>query len=126
MDTKYKMAAFFHVIPAAVNIAGTLYLFNRPDVLQFKGYLIGTVLGIILSFIWLLQVKRALGSHAIKLLKITFTGFLIKLVFFIIFIVGVYSLIEFSRTFFALSFFIAVLVSAIIELWFYASFINSK
>lgn len=126
MDTKYKMAAFFHIIPAVANIAGTAYLFNRPDSLHFRGYLLGTVLGIILSIIWLVQVRKALGSHAIRLLKITFTGFLVKLIFFIVFIAGVYYIIDFSRTYFAMAFFLAVFISAIIELWFYASFIKQE
>lgn len=126
MDTKYKMAAFFHIVPAAVNIAGTVYFFNRPDIYHFRGYLLGTVLGIILSIIWLFQVKKALGTHAIRLLKITFTGFMIKLLFFIIFIAGVYYFFVFSRTYFAMAFFLAVFISAIIELWFYASLIKKE
>jgi hypothetical protein len=126
MDTKYKMAAFFHIIPAVANIAGTVYLLNGPDKQQFTGYLLGTVLGIILSIIWLIQVKKALGTHAIRLLKITFTGFLVKLIFFIIFIAGVYYVFRFSRTYFAMAFFLAVFISAIIELWFYASFIKQE
>lgn len=126
MDTKYKMAAFFHIIPAVANIAGTVYLLNGPDKQQFTGYFLGTVLGIILSIIWLIQVKKALGSHAIRLLKITFTGFLVKLIFFIIFIAGVYYVFRFSRTYFAMAFFLAVFISAIIELWFYASFIKQE
>jgi len=126
METRYKMAAYFHMIPAAANIAGTVYLLKSGDALQFKGYLIGTVLGIILSIIWLVQVRKALGSHAIRLLKITFKGFFAKLLVFVIFVSGVYYYVDFSRSYFAIAFFLAVFVSAIIELWFYASFIKKE
>ncbi len=126
MEEKYKMAAAFHIIPALVNISGSAYLFYKPDILKFSGYAIGTVLGIILSVIWLLQVKKAMDTHAIRLLKITFTGFLIKIIVFFVFIAGVYYLFEFSRSFFALAFFIAVFISAVIELWFYASLVQKN
>ena len=126
MEDKYKMAAAFHIIPALINIAGTIYLFNSRDMMKFSGYAIGTVLGIILSIIWLLQVKQAMGTHALQLIKITFKAFLIKVLFFFIFIAGVYNLFKFSRSYFAMAFFIAVFISAVIELWFYASIVKKN
>ncbi|HPS57427.1 MAG TPA: hypothetical protein PK514_04915 [Spirochaetota bacterium] len=121
MEEKYKMAAAFHIIPALINISGSVYIFSSRDMMKFSGYVIGTVLGIILSVIWLLQVKEAMGTHALKLIKITFKAFLVKILFFFIFIIGVYNLFKFSRSYFAMAFFIAVFISAVIELWFYAS-----
>lgn len=126
MEKKYKVAVALSFIPALVNAAGSGYVFFYYSNPQFYGYLIGFILGIILSVIWLIQVKKTFGSHAIKLLKTTFKGFFLKFVVFIIFIAGVYSLISFSRTFFAVSFFIALFMSAIIELWFYASLIKEN
>ncbi|HPS86692.1 MAG TPA: hypothetical protein PLY36_08105 [Spirochaetota bacterium] len=126
MEKKYKVAVALNAVPAIVNIAVLGYGFFHFTGLQFSGYLIGTILGILLSAMWLLQVKKALGTHAIKLLQLTFKGFFIKFIVFVVFIIGVYSLVNFSRTFFAASFFIALFMSAVIELWFYASLIKEN
>lgn len=126
MEEKYKMAAAFHVIPALINISGSVYLFSRQDMMRFSGYVTGTILGIILSVIWLMQVKKVMGTHALRLIKITFKAFLVKVLFFFIFIVGVYNLFKFSRSYFAMAFFIAVFMSAVIELWFYASIVKKN
>jgi len=121
MENKYKAAVALNVVPALVNLTVSGYVFFNYSQSQFSGYLTGTILGIILSVMWLIQVRKAFGSHALKLLKITFKGFFVKFIVFIIFIIGVYNLIPFSRTFFAVSFFIAIALNAVIELWFYAS-----
>jgi len=126
MENKYKVAVALNCIPALVNIAGSVYVFFNFTGFQFSGYLTGTVLGILLSVMWLLQVKKAFGSHAIKLLKVTFKAFFIKFIVFIIFIAGLYNLYNFSRTFFAAAFFIALSLSAVIEIWFYASLNKSS
>ena len=126
MEEKYRIAAAFHVIPALINICGSVYLFVCGDMMKFSGYAIGTVLGIILSVIWLLQVKKAMGTHALRLIIITFKAFLVKVLFFFVFIVGVYNLFKFSRSYFAMAFFIAVFISAVIELWFYASTVKKN
>ena len=126
MEKKYKAAAALSAVPAMVKIAVSGYGFFHFTELQFSGYLIGTILGIILSALWLIQVKKAMGSHAIKLLKVTFKGFFVKFLVFVVFIVGVYSFVNFSRIFFAASFFIALFMSAVIELWFYASLIKEN
>ena len=126
MEKKYKVAVALNALPALINVAVSGYGFFHFTSLQLSGYLIGTILGIILSVLWLMQVRKAFGSHAIKLLKITFTGFFIKFIVFLFFIVGVYSFLNFSRIFFAISFFVALFMSAVIELWFYASLIKEN
>jgi len=123
MEKKYRVAVILSFIPAFINIgvlvSGYGFLnFTEP---QLTGYFMGTILAIVLSVIWLIQVKGASGSHAIKLFKVTFKGFLIKLVVFVIFIAGIYYCIEFSRKFFAASFFLALFLGSLIELWFYSS-----
>ncbi len=126
MENKYKMAVVLNLIPALVNLAGSVFVFVRFSGFHFSGYFAGTVLGILLSALWLFQVRKAFGSHAIKLLKITFKGFFIKFILFVLFITLFYSIFHFSRTYFAVSFFIAVTLSAIIELWFYSSLTGQK
>jgi hypothetical protein len=126
MERKYKQAAALSAIPALVNISVAGYGYFNFSAFQLSGYLVGTVLGIMLSAMWLIQVKRAVGSHAIKLLKLTFKGFFIKFIVFVVCITLFYNLVNFSRIFFALSFFIALFISAVIELWFYASLIKES
>jgi hypothetical protein len=121
MEKKYKVAVVLSFIPALINIAVLVYGFLNFTNPGFTGYFIGTILAIVLSVIWLIQIKGTAGSHALKLFKITIKGFLIKLIVFIIFITGIYYCIDFDRKFFAASFFIALFLGAIIELWFYSS-----
>ena len=121
MEKKYKVAVILSFIPALINIAVLAYGFLNFTEPQFIGYLMGTILAIVLSLIWLIQVRKAAGSHAIKLFKITIKGFLIKFLVFLLIITGIYTFVNFSREFFAASFFLALFLSAVIELWFYSS-----
>ena len=121
MEKKYKVAVILSFIPALINIAVLVYGFLNFTEPQLIGYSMGTILAIILSIIWLIQVKRAAGSHAIRLFKITIKGFFVKFVVFFIFITGIYYCVEFNRKFFAASFFLALFMGAVIELWFYSS-----
>ena len=121
MEKKYRVAVILSFIPALINIAVLVYGLSNFGNPEFIGYLMGTILAIALSIIWLIQIKSASGSHAIKLFKITFKGFLIKFIVFFIFIIGIYYCVEFNRKFFAASFFLALFLSALIELWFYSS-----
>ena len=72
MEKKYKVAVMLSFIPAFINIAVLAYGFFNFAEPQFLGYLMGTILAIVLSIIWLIQVRETAGSHAIKLFKITF------------------------------------------------------
>lgn len=126
METKYRMAVIFNFIPAAVNVFVTVWFFVSFTSAEFRGYLLGTLLGIILSIIWLVQVRKASGSHAIKLLKLTYKWFFVKFIVLVVFIAGVYYLIEFSRIWFVVSFFVALAMSAVVELWFYSSISNES
>lgn len=121
METKYRLAVIFNIIPAVVNIIVSVWFFVSFTGLEFRGYLLGTILGIILSVIWLVQVRKASGTHAIRLLKLTYKWFFAKFAVLVVFIAGVYYLIEFSREWFVVSFFVALAMSAVVELWFYSS-----
>jgi hypothetical protein len=121
MEKRYKVAVILSFIPALINIAVLVYGFLNFTEPQLIGYSMGTILAIVLSILWLIQVRKAAGSHAIKLFKITFRGFLIKFIVFLIFITGIYTFVNFSREFFAASFFLALFIGAVIELWFYSS-----
>jgi len=124
MDSIYKKVSGLQVIPAVINIAGTVFVFFNYEAPQFAGFILGAILGIILSVIWVLQIREALYSHAIRLMKITFKGLLIKVAVFLIFMTLAYAALDFNIVFFAVSFFIALFLSAIIEIWFYTTLIK--
>ena len=124
MDSIYKKVAGLQAIPAVINVAGTVFVFLNYGSPQFKGFLLGAILGIILSVIWVKQIKEALHSHAVRLFKITFKGLLVKVIVFLIYITLAYAILDFSIVFFAASLFIALFLSAIIEIWFYTTLIK--
>jgi hypothetical protein len=124
MDSIYKKVAGLQGIPAVINIAGTVFVFLNYEIYQFAGFFLGALLGVILSVIWVLQIKEALYSHAIRLMKITFKGLLIKVAVFLVFMILAYAAMDFDIMFFAVSFFIALFLSAIIEIWFYTTLIR--
>jgi hypothetical protein len=126
MEEKFKMAVRFHFIPALINIAGSVYVLVSREFMEFSGYAIGAALGIVLSIMWLYQVKRGMGANALGLIKIIFKAFIVKVLFFLVFIIGVYNIFQFNRLYFAAAFFIAVFISAIIELWFYVSTVKKN
>lgn len=127
MDRIFKKVAGLQIIPAVINIAGAIFVFMNYDQFQFKGYVLGALLGVILSIIWAMQeAKTALHPHAIKLLKITFKGLIVKVVIFFIFMSIAYAVFEFSKTFFSISFFIALFISAIVEIWYYTTLIKKN
>lgn len=125
MDRAFKKVVGLQAIPAVINIAGAVFVFLNFDQLQFTGYVIGALLGVILSIGWVMQEsKTALHPHAIKLLKITFKGLFVKVIIFLIFMTIVYAFFEFSKLFFVISFFIALFISAIVEIWYYTTLIK--
>jgi len=126
MDSVYKKVAGLQAIPAVINIAGTVYVFFNYGSPQFKGFLLGAILGIILSLVWVLQIKDAFYSHAIRLMKITFKGLMIKVAVFLVYMILAYAALDFSIVFFAVSFFISLFLSAIIEIWFYTTLIKKN
>jgi hypothetical protein len=126
MDSIYKKVAGLHIIPAVINIAGTVFVFFNYNVSEFTGYISGALLGIILSIVWVMQINKVVDSHAIKLMKITFKGLLVKVAIFFVYVAIVYAVFEFSIVFFAASFFIALFISAIIEIWFYSTLIKKN
>ncbi len=125
MDRVFKKVVGLQAIPAVVNIAGAVFVFFNFEQPEFTGYVIGAILGVVLSIGWVMQEsKTALQPHAIRLLKITFKGLFLKVIIFLIFMSFVYAFFEFSKAFFVISFFIALLISAIVEIWYYTTLIK--
>lgn len=127
MDRVFKRVVGLQVIPAVINIAGAIFVFMNFEQFEFVGYVLGALLGVIISMVWAMQEsKTALHSHAIKLLKVTFKGLVVKVIIFLIFMSIAYAFFDFSKVFFTIAFFIALFVSAVVEIWYYTILIKKN
>ena len=124
MEVKLKKAVFMMCIPAVITIAVSVYLFVTAGGAPFQGWVTGTVLGILFSFFWVWQVKKGIASNPMVMLKVTFWGFLLKLLVLFLVTFGGYRLIPFDRMYFAGAFVFAVFASVLVEIWFYFSLVK--
>ncbi|MCP4133438.1 MAG: hypothetical protein GY754_20890 [bacterium] len=124
MTQKYKKAILLMFIPAAINLAISIYFFQTKGWPQFQGYLIGTALCVIFSLSWVLQANKGLKSNFMVLLKLTFFGFLVKLAIFCLFLFGGYLLLGIDRFYFAGAFLLGTVMSLVIEVWFFLSLVK--
>ena len=120
MDKKLLKKTVLLVAGASVlNLLAALYVFYTKNQVQFQGYIIGVVLAIILSSIWLWQVWNGVSANFIILLRFTLKGLMLRLVVLLFFIAGMYYFVAFDRLYFALAFLVGMVLSIIIEVWFY-------
>ena len=115
----FKKAAFLSFIPAAVNLAVSIFLLKTKTPYIFNGYIMAAVLCFLLSLVWLWKVKKGISANFMILLKFVFSLLGLKFFVFLIFMYGVFNYFSFDRMFFALAFLIATLPAIIIEVWFY-------
>ncbi len=125
MNNTLKKVTTLLLIPAVVNSAIAVYVFVTSGNGDFKGYIIGTVLSILLSYLWIWQIRKGIELNFIVLLKRTFWGFLIKLIVLFVVMFGGYKLILFNKFYFAFAFLLGSLLCVIIEIWYYLSIIKS-
>lgn len=125
MEVKVKKAVFLMCIPAVINTAVSVFLFLKGNNAVFQGYVTGTVLSAIFSFFWIWQVKKGIVSNPMVMLKVTFWGFLLKLSVLMLVTFGGYRLVPFDRVYFAIAFLIGILLTVLVEVWFYFSLVNS-
>ncbi|PKL37971.1 MAG: hypothetical protein CVV44_12445 [Spirochaetae bacterium HGW-Spirochaetae-1] len=127
MEKKLKTAFILMCLPAILNLSLSGYLHSIPGgTLDFQGYLLGTILSILLSFFWIWQVKKSMASNPMVMLKVIFFGFTLKLAVLGLFVYGGYHVITFNRSYFAVAFLLGILFTVFIELWLYVSVIREK
>lgn len=125
MEVKAKKAVFLMCIPVAFNAAVSVYLFQGGVTPAFQGYVTGTVLSAVFSFFWIWQVKKGIASNPMVMLKVTFWGFLLKLSVLALVTFGGYKLVSFNRVYFAAAFLAGVVLSLLVEVWFYFSLVKA-
>lgn len=127
MDKKLLNKTIILVAGASVlNLLVALFVFITRSRVQFLGYVIGVILAIILSSIWLWQVWNGVSANFIILLRFTLKGLLVRLGVLLFFIAGMYFLVDFDRFYFALAFLLGMLLGIVIEVWFYQSLLSRE
>lgn len=84
---------------------------------EFKGYLTGTLLSFILSFLWIIGAIKGMKSNILILLRITIVGFPIRLLILAFFAFGGLYILKMDFVHFTISFLVGTVISLIIEVW---------
>jgi hypothetical protein len=124
MIDQFKKVKYLLLIPTVINTAVSVYCFFEKTAFQFQGYLAGTILSVVLSYIWIWQVQRGARSNTMVLLKLTFFGFLIKLLIFVVIVYSGFVILSYDKVYFAMAFLLGTISSVFIEIWFYFSIIK--
>jgi len=124
MIDQFKKVKYLLLFPTVLNSAVSIYCYLEKTAFQFQGYLAGTILSALLSYIWVWQLQRGARSNTMVLLKLTFFGFLIKLIIFFIIVYSGFVILSYDKLYFAFAFLFGTLGSVFIEIWFYFSIIK--
>lgn len=114
-----KRALKFLILSALINIIIGVIFYYTKGVSEVKGYLTGTALSFLLSFLWVLGARKGMKSNTLVLLMITLGGLPLRLALLALFAFGGLYIIKMDSTYFAVSFLLGTIVSLIIEVWFF-------
>ncbi len=92
---------------------------------EAKGYLLGTVLSLILSILWVFGARRGMKSNTMVLLTITLGGFPLRLAILGVFAFGGLYIMKMNTTYFAIAFLIGTILSLVVEIWFFNTMTTS-
>jgi hypothetical protein len=121
MEKLFKKAVIVICLPIALNIAITVYCFYNTSIPQFKGYFIGTILGMFFSFLWIFIARKALTSNIMVMFTVSLASFPVKIVFLAVIAFGGLFLLGMDQFFFGMSFLIGTFLSLFVEVWFLIS-----
>ncbi len=118
IESKFKKAFVLILLPVAVNIALTVlcYLYRQPT--EFKGYFVGTFLGMFFSFLWIFMIRKIAMSNIMVLFTLSLGLFPVKLILFAVFAFGGLYLLQMSQLYFGFSFLLGSIFNLLIEVWF--------
>jgi len=108
-------------LPFVINIIISAYFAMsnpRPD---FIGYLSGSIVGAVMIYFWFWEIVKASLQGTIKLLKIMGLGFLFKLVFILVIVLGGGYFAQLNQFYFAFAFLISIMSATIIEILYFNS-----
>lgn len=121
MEKIFKRAVVFICLPIIINIAITMYCFYNKSLPQFKGYFLGTMMGMFFSLVWIFIARKALVSNIMIMFTVSLASFPIKIVFLAIIALGGLFLLNMDQIFFGFSFLLSTLLSLFVEVWFLIS-----
>ncbi len=116
MKNIYK-ALYVITISVILNTIISFICYSYKGLPEFKGYLTGTMLSFILSFLWIIGAIKGMKSNILILLRITIIGFPIRLLILAIFTFGGLYILKMDLIYFTVSFLIGTVMSLIIEVW---------
>jgi len=118
MKKLFIRAVVLICLPMLLNIAITIYCFFRASIYQFKGYFIGTILGMFFSFIWIFVARKALTSNIMVMFTVSLASFPIKIVVLALVAFSGLFLLDMDQFFFGIAFLLATFLNLFIEVWF--------
>lgn len=118
MEKKFKIAVVLMAIPIIGNSIITILCYMHKGPTEFKGYLLGTLLGMFFSVIWLVIAKKVSLANAMVLFTYSLGAFPVKIILFAAFAFGGLYLLNMNQVYFGVSFLVSVFFSLAIEVWF--------
>lgn len=112
------------VIASVLNLMAAGYVFFAFPPVRFRGYLVGALLAVVLSALWLRQVRNGVSANFIRLLRFTLGGLVLRLGILLLLVAAMSLLVIFDRMFFAMAFLAGTAMSVYIEVWFYQALLT--
>ena len=118
LNRKFKFTLSLLLLIQGITLIFVFYSYFFHNLAEFKGALLGLILGGLFFLIWYIIVKKKSLSNVFVLFLYTLGVFPIKLVFFTIFIFGGIFYFAMNYYFFSISFLFSIISSIIIEVSF--------
>lgn len=121
MKKLFIKATILICLPIILNIAITVYCYSNRSIPEFKGYFLGTMLGMFFSLVWIFIARKAIVSNIMVMFTVTLASFPIKIIFLAIIALGGLFFLGMDQIFFGGSFLIGTILSLFVEVWFLIS-----
>ena len=121
MKKLFKKAVLLICLPIILNIAITIYCFYDKSISQFKGYFVGTIMGMFFSLVWIFIARKALTSNIMVMFTVSLASFPIKIIVLAIIAFAGLFFLDMDQFFFGLSFLLGTFLSLFVEVWFLIS-----
>jgi hypothetical protein len=118
MKKLFIRAVILICLPILLNMGITIYCFYKAGAHQFKGYFVGTMLGMFFSFVWIVVARKALTSNIMVMFTVSLASFPIKIVVLALVAFSGLFFLDMDQIYFGISFLIATFLSLFIEVWF--------
>ena len=115
---KFRKAIILMILIVCLNIGLSIYSMMFKGVPEFKGYLLGTLLTMVFSILWVLMVRKVSFSNPMVLFSLSLGAFPVKIIVFAVFAFGGLLIFRMNRAFFGMAFLLGTVLSLFVEVWF--------